>query len=364
MRAIVSPMKILHIASFNRWSGAAAPAFAEADALRRAGIEAQYAYVGGYLLEEKIGRLDWAHPILVEGEDPISVIRNLRAIRTLVEAQRFDVVHSHLTHDHWLAALALTGQRSVSLVRTFHAVRALKTDPLSRRLFGRTGALAVVNPTLSGHPALRGRSAIVTPSPLESLYSPSGPSARSAYGIPAEAPVIGVIGKVSPGRGFEDAIETFARIRPNQPDARLLIVGRGPHRPDLEALADRVGVAGAVIWAGYHEDDLAEHFRTMDVLLFTAAGSDEGHRAITEANACGTPAAAYPVPGVEYVVGQHADELVSSAPTPESLAAIVERILAGKLPDIRARVAENAARFDYRSAVDRLLMLYELALRG
>ena len=58
-------MKVLHLASANRWTGAAAPAFAETAALREeAGIDAHYAYVGGYKLEAKLTRVDFAHPII------------------------------------------------------------------------------------------------------------------------------------------------------------------------------------------------------------------------------------------------------------------------------------------------------------
>src|SRR6185369_2565161 len=38
-------MKVLHLAAGNRWTGAAAPAFAEVEALRMAGADAHYAYV-------------------------------------------------------------------------------------------------------------------------------------------------------------------------------------------------------------------------------------------------------------------------------------------------------------------------------
>src|ERR1700742_2849740 len=47
-------VNVLHLAAGNRWTGAAAPAFAEVEALRAAGVEAHYAYVGGYKLEQKL----------------------------------------------------------------------------------------------------------------------------------------------------------------------------------------------------------------------------------------------------------------------------------------------------------------------
>lgn len=357
-----SPPRILHLASFDRWSGAAAPALAETEALRREGIEAHYGYVGGYLMEKKLEAIPWAHPVLVRGEGPLSVMRNIRAIRKLIDSHGFDIVHAHLSHDHWLARLAIGRRRPSGLVRTFHSRRSIKSDPFSRRLIAGTDAVAVVSPILAKSPVLLNREPLVTPAPVEPRHVPEGNSARATYGIPPEVPVIGVIGKVSPGRGFEDAIETFAVVRRARPDARMLIVGKGPHMPVLKQLADQLALGDSVIWAGYHEDDLPEHFRAMDVLVFTAAGSDEGHRAISEAGACGTPVAAYPLPGVAHVLGETADDLVSDESTPASLATVVARVLSGELPEIDKRSVENAARFDYAATAERLLTLYQRAL--
>ena len=93
-------MRILHLAAGNRWTGAAAPAFAEVDALRAAGVDAHYAFVGGYKLEKKIGHLDFAHALIEKAQNPAAFARTVRALASL---GKFDFVHAHLTYDHWLA---------------------------------------------------------------------------------------------------------------------------------------------------------------------------------------------------------------------------------------------------------------------
>src|SRR5207245_3893594 len=99
-------MKILHLAAGNRWTGAAAPAFAETMALRQAGVDAHYAYVGGYKLQAKIGRLDFTHPIIAKAQNPFSFVGSANAIERLIDTHGFDVVHAHLTYDHWLVRFA------------------------------------------------------------------------------------------------------------------------------------------------------------------------------------------------------------------------------------------------------------------
>src|SRR5205814_2820348 len=132
------------------------------------------------------------------------------------------------------------------------------------------------------------RKPVFTPPPLDQRqFVPVGPDVRAQHGVAAGTPLLVAIGKLSAFRGFDAVLDTFASVRRARNDARLLIIGHGEHRTALEAHAANLGIAEAVIWAGYHEDDLAEHYRAADVLLFTAAGSDEGHRAVIEAMGCG-----------------------------------------------------------------------------
>src|SRR5437762_3719174 len=112
-------MKVLHLVAGNRWTGAAAPAFAEVEALREAGVDAHYAFVGGYKLEEKMRGVDFAHPIIEKAQNPAAALRTLRALQSL---GNFDVVHAHLTYDHLLAAM-LARRTRARLARTYHSER-------------------------------------------------------------------------------------------------------------------------------------------------------------------------------------------------------------------------------------------------
>jgi len=331
---------VLHLAAGNRWTGAAAPAFAEVEALRAAGVDAHYAYVGGYKLEEKIGHLDFAHPLIEKAQNPFSFRRTIRALRRFIDDHGVELVHAHLTYDHWLARF--TGAR---IARTFHSRRVLRGDPFTRSLIAKTDVLCVINDSF----ALRG--AIFTPPPVDHRqFHPDGPNARAMYGIPSGAPLLAAIGKLTQDRGFEHVLRTTAAT-----DARLMIIGHGPHRAALESLARELGIASRVTWAGYHEDDLAEHYRAADVLLFTERGSDEGHRAILEAMACGVPAASYPIDGVAALTGP---EQVASVATPEALAEVVKRTL-GR-PGLRADVSVRSQEFGYARAAQRLISGYAL----
>ena len=308
------------------------------EALRAAGHDAHYAYVGGYKLQAKIGHHSFAHPIIEKAQHPAAFVRSVRNIDRLVHQHGFDILHAHLTYDHWLARLVARDHPQVRLARTFHARRVLRRDPLSRSLLGATPLRFVINR------AFDVPGAVFTPPPVDHRqFHPDGPR------IDAPRPLVTVIGKLSAGRGFEEAIHTYAALR-ERVACRLMIIGHGEHRPVLEALVRSLGLD--VIFAGYHEDDLAEHYRASDLLLFTARGSDEGHRAVLEAMACGVPVATMPIEGVDALVPP---EWIAASLEPEALARTAASLLANPPQDAYARSLE----FGYDRAAARLLSVYE-----
>src|SRR5436309_9925413 len=157
-------MRVLHLAAGNRWTGAAAPAFAEVAALRDAGVDAHYAYVGGYKLEAKIGKLDFTHPIIAKAQNPFSFVGSAGAIERLLDHHGFDIVHAHLTYDHFLARFATRAWRT-QIARTFHSARVVRSDPFTKWLLAQTDVVCVINDTLRDAPAIRKRAPLFTPPP-------------------------------------------------------------------------------------------------------------------------------------------------------------------------------------------------------
>ena len=97
----------------------------------------------------------------------------------------------------------------------------------------------------------------------------SGPSHRLAtreeLGISLDEVVVGSVVRLADGKGLVDLMRAFALLSSGTP-RRLLLVGDGPLRPDLENLADSLGIADRVIFAG-HQVDPDRFFRTMDIFV-------------------------------------------------------------------------------------------------
>jgi len=78
-----------------------------------------------------------------------------------------------------------------------------------------------------------------------------GPAIRAEFGIPSEAWVILMVGSGFQRKGLGPLIEGFARF--GDRSSRLLVVGKGNPVPYC-ALAERLGVAGRLAWAGPRRD--------------------------------------------------------------------------------------------------------------
>ncbi len=96
-------------------------------------------------------------------------------------------------------------------------------------------------------------------------------------------------------KGVDNAIRAFTKVARRHPGCRYLIVGSGPYRPTLEAIAAEAEVADRVRFAGQvSEEDLVDCYCLGDVFVMPNRelpnGDTEGFGLVfLEANACGLP---------------------------------------------------------------------------
>jgi teichuronic acid biosynthesis glycosyltransferase TuaC len=129
------------------------------------------------------------------------------------------------------------------------------------------------------------------------LFSPGDTeSLRRTHKI--DGPTLISVGHLIADKGHQFVIEALASL----PDVRLIVVGDGPMRTELAALAERLGVADRVRWTGtLGQRALAEHYAIADATVL--ASKLEGMpNVLLESLACGTPVIATNVGGSGEVV--------------------------------------------------------------
>jgi phosphatidylinositol alpha-1,6-mannosyltransferase len=77
-----------------------------------------------------------------------------------------------------------------------------------------------------------------------------GAEVRRRLGIPADAPVVVCTARMVKRKGQDTLVKAWPTVLTNVPNARLLLVGEGPHREHVQWLARRRHVADSVIFTG------------------------------------------------------------------------------------------------------------------
>ena len=123
---------------------------------------------------------------------------------------------------------------------------------------------------------------------------------RRELGIPADALVAGVVGRLSPEKGHAVFLRALAQARMREPRLHGLIVGQGPERETLEKELSRLDLSGRCVFAG-HVRPLAPYYNAMDMLVLPSFSEGMPNAAL-EGMAMGLPLAASAVGGVPEVV--------------------------------------------------------------
>jgi len=150
-------------------------------------------------------------------------------------------------------------------------------------------------------------------------------SLRNSWGIPPAAPLIGAIGRMVWQKGFKYLIEAAPETLEVIPEARFLLVGDGPLRPDLENLARKLNVYDRIIFTGFRSD-IPDLLSTMDVLVVPSLL--EGFPMITlEAMALATPVVATQIHGITEQIMDGKEGVLIPPRNTDALASAVTQII-------------------------------------
>lgn len=158
------------------------------------------------------------------------------------------------------------------------------------------------------------------------LFRPDRPgrhAVRSALGFQRDDVVIGHVGRLAAEKNVAHLGDALAIVAANRPRARVLIVGDGPARADLEERT-----RGFASLAGYRQgEDLADHYSAADLFAMTSLTETFGN-VVLEAMASGLPVAAIRAGGVgETVHAGRTGLLVEPQSPAQALANILIRMV-------------------------------------
>jgi glycosyltransferase involved in cell wall biosynthesis len=340
-------LTVLHLVANRWWTGSAEPVLRLVLGLRSRGHRVLLGLTPGDRFETK-AREAGIEPLedlrLDVKSGPASIARDARCLKRLVTREGVDVVHVHHGHDHWLG---WWGRGTAALVRTFHNERSVRRAWPDSALYRRTDAVVAVSRRIEqrlregrvpGSRLYRADGVVDTARFVSD--APGAAKVREEFGA-AGLPLVGCVARLAVGRGHDALIEGFRLLAAERDDARLLLVGKGERRDELEGLVKRRGLEHRVIFAGYRDADLPAVLGALDVFVLMGAGSDESCRAALEAMAAGRPVLAARVGSLPDAVIHGVTGILLDDASPSAVAASLARLLSR--PD-EARAMGGAGR--------------------
>jgi glycosyltransferase involved in cell wall biosynthesis len=288
-------------------------------------------------------------PVVALGRQPGFQPSLAVQVARLIKANDIDVVHCH-HYSPYVYGLIASRLTNVRLVFTEHG-RLSDGAPSQKRRFVNPllsllgGRVCAVSADLKQHMVAEGfpaRRVQVVYNGIDPGHRPTSLErhlAREALGVPRGAFVTGTVGRLDPVKNLPAMLRAHALLVAKHPDTRAVIVGDGPERGALAALAAELGIADSVIFTGYRSDVRAL-MASFDVYLNTS--TYEGvSLTILEAMASSLPVVATPVGGnPEVVVDQETGLLV-----PGRARAIADAISLLCLDARRRRLMGDAGRW-------------------
>jgi glycosyltransferase involved in cell wall biosynthesis len=267
-------------------------------------------------LVEAVGDLD-VKTILVDmpklrGElaAPIHLMRGGLALARIIRRDKVALVHSNVMRASIYAALAarLTGRPLIWHVRDIHAPGqpgGAWYPRLMCRLADR--AIAISNAVAVELPC-QSRVVVVYNGLDLVRFDPhlDGIPVRVELGLPPDAPVVGIVGRVWPWKGQADFLRAAAEVTRTHPAARFIVVGAPVFAADrdylgeLKVMAAGLGIGERVVFTGFRHD-VARMLAAMDVVVHCSRAEPFG-RVLIEAMAMARPVVAYADGGVPEIV--------------------------------------------------------------
>jgi glycosyltransferase involved in cell wall biosynthesis len=292
---------------------------------------------------------------------PALVGMELLAAARLARRSRYDLIHSH-----WILPQGLVGGMVGRHFRRPNVVTVHGGDVFGLR--GRWLAKAKAA-------ALRqaGRITVnssATRSAVEQLVGPlptiheipmgaTGPKARERATINRirvqladGSPLVAFVGRLVPEKGIGDLIEAFEILARNGNDCRLVVIGDGPMRLELEDRVEQFDRAGRVHFLGWLESEaVADHLAAADMFVGPSRQAQDGWReaqglTFAEAMLAGIPVIATRSGGIPDTVQDGETGLLVDENAPEQIAAAIERLLGDQ--GLAMRLSEQGNQFAIR----------------
>jgi len=312
---------------------------------------------------------------------PISILYAILKLTQLISKEKPDLIHAHNATATICAAIAtkIIGKR-IPFVTSVRGVEERSTHQWRNKIWKHVPGilLGVCEKTRErllgfGVPAEK---IIVTYNGVDlNRFDPSvinGKIYKSKFGLEGRI-VVGVTGAmqhepeiVGSSKGQDKLVEAVALIKERCPNISVLLVGDGPARAYVEKVAQGLGVADRVVFAG-RRFDVPEMLSAMDIYCQPSVSGEFFPNAIIEAMAMGKPWIGSDIAGLSELTANNSAGWVTAIGDTNALAENLELLANNQaLRETRgtAGLTFVKANLTIELVVDRILAAYAISEKG
>jgi len=204
---------------------------------------------------------------------------------------------------------------------------------------------------------------IPTGTNLDPFLSANGKALRKEKGWQAETILISV-GRLALEKNWETLLRAFAKVYPEHPDLRLVLIGDGPARESLQTLASELGIAEKVTFTGTIPfEEIPAYLKAADAFSFASVTETQGLVTI-EAMAAGLPVVSVDGSGTRDIV-EHGKEGFLVENDADALAKGINELLSDsqQMKRFSHNALKKAKTFDVNQLSKQIINVYRQAIQ-
>ena len=291
------------------------------------------------------------------------------ALWGIVRKYRIDLINTHGSKDSWLclpfhlAGVPVVRSRHLTL-RVHPGVRSFIYKHGCRRVIATAGLIRDALVETNGVPA--GRIDVVGEFVDLEEFNPAvdGAPFRGRFGIPADAPLIGIVAMIRGEKGHRTFLDAAFTVLKTHPEARFILVGEGTGERKLEiACRARIEKEPAIVMTGFQRN-IPEAIAALDIVAVPSKAEAQS-RIIPESFAMRRAVVGSRVGGIPELVEDGKTGLLVPPGDAAVLAAAITRLiedagLRGRLADAAYALAQRDLSLDQK--MEQTLASYRKAM--
>lgn len=306
-------MKVLYSCLTKSWGGLEMASVQDAEELLKRGLSVDFLCIHGSRVEAEVENKEikcialkttgYFHPF------------QIKKFSNLIKERDYELVHTHLSRDLWLLSpsLKLSGL-NIPLILTKHVGSfVVKKDFLHRWLYKRVNFILTISKEIEKNvletcPVTKDKVLLHYNGINIEKFDPVNvdkTEVRKEFGIADNEVLIGMLARLSPGKGHEEFLYASKKLTEIYDNLRFLIVGdpsfgENDYAGKIKKLSENYGLNNKVVFAGFRSD-IPCVLAALDVFAFPSHSEAFGN-ALVEAMAMGKPSVATKYGGVLDIV--------------------------------------------------------------